>query len=93
MVVLLPGIFPLLYASLNILAFLVFALDKFGAKAKAYRSMEHSLLCAAVLGPWGALAAMLVLRHKIRHVKFLLVPFLCILHLSLFFWLFPGVSE
>jgi len=92
MVVTFPGIFPLLYASLNILAFLVFALDKFSAKVNAYRSTEHSLLGAAVLGPWGAMAAMLILRHKTRHVKFLLVPFLCILHLSLFFWLFPGVS-
>jgi len=92
MVVSLSGIFPLLYASLNTLAFLVFVLDKFGAKVNAYRITEHSLIGAAVLGPWGALAAMLVLRHKTRHVKFLLVPLLCILHLSLFFWLFPGVS-
>ncbi|OPX62009.1 MULTISPECIES: DUF1294 domain-containing protein [unclassified Methanoregula] len=92
MVVSLSGIFPLLYTGLNILAFLAFALDKFSAKMKAYRSTENSLLGAAAIGPWGALAAMILFRHKNRHVKFLLVPFLCILHLFLFFWLWPGAS-
>lgn len=86
MVIQLFDIVPLLYASLNALAFLLFALDKFGAKMKAYRSMEITLLGAAALGPWGALAAMLIFRHKTRHVTFLLVPFFCILHLFLFLW-------
>jgi uncharacterized membrane protein YsdA (DUF1294 family) len=88
----LPHIPVILYAVLNILAFIVFAHDKFRAKMKAGRSPEESLLLIVALGPLGALIAMAVFRHKTRHWKFILVPVFLILHLILFFWLWPQVA-
>jgi len=82
----------ILYAVLNILAFIVFTHDKFRAKMKVGRSPEESLLLIAVLGPLGALIAMAVFRHKTRHMKFILVPVFLILHLLLFFWLWPHIA-
>jgi uncharacterized membrane protein YsdA (DUF1294 family) len=80
------------YAGLNILAFVVFTYDKFRATVMMGRSSETSLLLVAALGPPGALLAMMVFRHKTRHMKFILVPVFFILHLILFVWLWPQVA-
>jgi uncharacterized membrane protein YsdA (DUF1294 family) len=82
----------ILYAGLNILAFVVFTGDKFRAKVMMGRRSETSLLLVAALGPPGALLAMIVFRHKIHHVKFILVPVFFILHLILFVWLLPRIA-
>jgi uncharacterized membrane protein YsdA (DUF1294 family) len=77
----------LLYAVLNLMAFVVFARDKLKAQRKEARTPENTLLFIAALGPLGALTAMMVLRHKTRHLKFILVPVFFVLHLLLFGWL------
>ena len=78
--------FPLLilitiYTSLNILTFGIFVLDKHRAKTRAWRIPENTLLAFAAVGPFGALAAMKVFRHKTRHTKFLLIPVFVFIHL------------
>ena len=83
-----PDIIILLYAGLNLAAFVSFALDKFKARRNAWRTPERTLLSLAVFGPFGALAAMVVFRHKTRHVKFVLVPVFVILHTMTIVWLF-----
>jgi len=81
----------ILYCSLNILALVVFTYDKLKSKINRARLSELSLLFIAAIGPFGALIAMGVFRHKIRHVKFILVPVFCILHMFLVIWLWPQV--
>jgi uncharacterized membrane protein YsdA (DUF1294 family) len=80
--------YSIIYAGLNVLAFGAFVLDKYKAKTNAYRIPETTLLIFAVCGPFGALLAMQVFRHKTRHAKFFLVPFLAIIHLLLIIYLF-----
>jgi uncharacterized membrane protein YsdA (DUF1294 family) len=82
----------IIYVCLNILAFAVFTFDKLMAKVKMGRISENSLLLLAALGPFGALTAMMGFRHKIRHVKFFLVPVLLILHMLLVVWLWSHVA-
>ncbi len=72
-----------IYSGLNLLAFAVFACDKLTAKTGMARCPENLLLLFAGAGPAGALAAMMVFRHKTRHIKFFLVPVFFILHLFL----------
>ncbi len=78
-----------MYAGLNILAFVVYAHDKLKAKMGMGRSAERVLLFVAAVGPFGALAAMMAFRHKIRHRKFFLVPVFALLHAALIVWLWP----
>ncbi len=80
------------YAGLNILAFAVFSYDKLLAKVKGGRHSENFLLLIVFLGPIGALAAMMGFRHKIRHMRFFLVPVFFILHMLLFIWLWPQIA-
>ncbi|WP_400164273.1 DUF1294 domain-containing protein [Brevibacillus sp. TJ4] len=66
-------------------ALLVMAKDKSAAKQGGFRIPEKSLLLTAALGGGaGVLLAMLLYRHKTRHVSFqLLVPLCCLVHLLL----------
>jgi uncharacterized membrane protein YsdA (DUF1294 family) len=82
----------IIYVCLNILAFAVFTYDKLMAKVKMGRISENFLLLLAALGPIGAVIAIVGFRHKIRHVKFFLVPVFLILHIFLFVWLWSHVA-
>lgn len=80
----------LIYAFVvNIFCFLLFGIDKFKAKRNFWRIPEWVLLtCALVGGSVGALAGMFLFRHKIKHLKFIiLVPLFFILHLVLLYFL------
>ena len=58
-------------SGINILAFLVFGLDKRKARKDRWRVPEATLLLLAVIGgSVGALLGMIVFRHKTRHNKF-----------------------
>ncbi len=83
----------IIYAGLNILVFAFFIWDKLMAKVKMGRISETSLLLLAALGPAGALTGMVGFRHKIYHVKFILVPVFFILHVLLVVLLWPQISE
>ena len=72
-------------AAVNLVAFLLYGLDKLKAKRGAWRIPEATLLLLALLGgSLGAFLGMEVFRHKTRHVKFkVLVPVFLLLHIVL----------
>jgi uncharacterized membrane protein YsdA (DUF1294 family) len=72
------------YLLLNAGAAALFYLDKRRARRGQWRISETMLLTFAFFGPFGALAAMKVFRHKTQKTKFLLVPLFAALHLVLF---------
>jgi uncharacterized membrane protein YsdA (DUF1294 family) len=59
---------------INGVSLTLFGVDKLKSIKKRWRIPENQLLLLAFLGPFGAYAAMLLFRHKIRKIKFLLVP-------------------
>jgi uncharacterized membrane protein YsdA (DUF1294 family) len=64
---------------MNVSAFFLYRHDKRAAQKNEWRISENALLVAALLGPFGAFAAMRRYRHKTKHMKFLLVPIFMIL--------------
>jgi len=64
-------IFFLYLMAVNVLAFLLFGLDKWKAKHKKWRIPEATLLGIAVIGgSIGALLGMMVWHHKTKHKNF-----------------------
>lgn len=51
---------------INVLAFIMFAIDKYKAKKRKYRISEKVLLTLLFLGSVGGYLAMLICRHKTR---------------------------
>ena len=84
-------VIPLTLACLNLISLGAFGLDKHKAGMKAWRIPERTLLLLALFGPFGALAGMLVFRHKTRHMKFLLVPLFALAQVLLFLYLFTPI--
>lgn len=70
---------------INILAFILYGVDKKKAEKDKYRIPESRLILVAVLGgSFGALLGMIVFRHKIRKNKFrITVPLFAVLYLAL----------
>jgi uncharacterized membrane protein YsdA (DUF1294 family) len=87
-----PRVLVIICTGLNVLAFVVFSHDKIRAKMRTGRSSEDLLLLAGALGPFGALTAMVVFRHKTRHTKFLLVPVFAMVDLLLIVWFWPFIT-
>ena len=75
----------LLLAAVNLLAFVLYGVDKLKAKKGAWLIPEATLLLVAFLGgSLGALLGMEIFRHKTKHAKFrILVPLFLILHIAL----------
>jgi len=71
-----------LYALVNSVVFCMYAYDKHMARAGGWRIPEHTLLGAALFGPFGAYGAMLLFRHKTRKMKFYLVPAFMVIHIA-----------
>jgi uncharacterized membrane protein YsdA (DUF1294 family) len=82
-----PAGFFALCCCTSLLAFAAFALDKRRAKRNGWRIPENTLLLLALFGPFGALLAMQLFRHKTRHAKFALVYVFALVHAGLFLWL------
>ncbi|MFA5365811.1 MAG: DUF1294 domain-containing protein [Candidatus Bathyarchaeia archaeon] len=59
---------------LNLISLAIFGVDKLKSIHKKWRIPETTLLLVAFFAPFGAYAGMLLFRHKIRKIKFLLVP-------------------
>lgn len=72
------------YALLNGIVFSFYTFDKRAARKNTWRTPENQLLFLALLGPFGACAAMQIFRHKTRKLKFYTVPVFAILHIALF---------
>jgi uncharacterized membrane protein YsdA (DUF1294 family) len=62
-----------IFAIINCFSLTAFAVDKIQSKKGAWRISEISLILIALFAPYGALAGMLLLRHKTRKPKFLLL--------------------
>lgn len=80
------GAFFVGYAVLvNIVAYLMYARDKKAAKKRQWRIPEATLITVALLGgSVGAFAAMKLLRHKTKHLKFTFtVPVVMVLQIAL----------
>lgn len=77
---------------LNLVAFTAFYRDKRSAERMAWRISEKTLLTLALLGPFGAMVAMRIFRHKTRKAKFRLVPLFLCLHVALAAILIPMQS-
>lgn len=75
-------IFTYYLLGINFTTWVAFGLDKGRAKAGKWRIPERTLLIlAAVGGSVGALAGMLLFRHKTKKAKFVVgVPVLLVLH-------------
>ena len=88
-----PVAIRLIYAvliAINVIAFVVYGVDKKRAIHDERRIPEATLLTlAAAFGSVGALFGMYTFRHKTRKPKFAYgVPVLLAAHLALFYWLF-----
>ena len=70
----------------NLLAFVLFGLDKYRARKSRRRISENTLLAFAVAGgSVGALIGIKLWRHKTKHAKFYIgVPAMLLLQLMLF---------
>ena len=74
---------------INIITFIVYAVDKFKAINKKERISELSLfLLGFIGGPIGALMAMLLFRHKTKKIKFYFLNILYIVIWILLLWRF-----
>ena len=80
----------LFYIIINVITFIAFVVDKWKAKANAWRIPEAQLLGLCFIGgAFGGYAAMQLVRHKTRHFKFTIgVPIMCLLHLCICYYLF-----
>ena len=67
---------------INIAAWIMYGLDKWKAKRGDWRISERALLLVALAGgSVGALAGMLMFRHKTKKAKFVVgVPVMLVLH-------------
>lgn len=74
----------------NVMAFILYGMDKRYAVKKKYRIRESTLLGIAFIGgSLGALLAMQIFRHKTRKYKFSIgVPFFLILQIAYMIFFF-----
>lgn len=74
---------------MNAAGFLVMTLDKFFAKTNSWRVPEKTLMgLAAFGGSIGVWLAMYIVRHKTKHMKFVIgVPTILALQILLAVWL------
>ena len=83
-------IFLVLLIVMSLVGAVLTVKDKLAAKRRKVRVPERALMAAGLFG--GALvmlAVMLVIRHKTRHVKFMLgLPLFVILHAAAAYFLF-----
>lgn len=86
------GLFCGYILCINIITFVMYALDKIKAKAGAWRISEFALMILAVIGgSAGALLAMIVCRHKIRVPRFRFgIPVIIILQVAVFYFIGTG---
>ena len=82
------------FVSINVITFVVYALDKRKAKQSKWRIRESTLLwLAAIGGSIGALLAMKILRHKTLHNQFKYgVPLILVVQIAIgaaigYFWI------
>ncbi len=85
----------ILIAILNLISFSLFALDKFFAIKGMWRISEKTLLLSAVfMGAFGAILAMLLVRHKTKKTLFVvMLPFVMISQILLLSFLMMYIKS
>lgn len=76
------GIIGIYYICVNIIAFILYGLDKKYAREGRWRTPEKTLLGIAMIGgAAGAWIGMQTFRHKTKHMSFrMLVPLFAVVH-------------
>lgn len=76
---------------INLIAFVVFGIDKRKARKEQWRVPESTLFILAIIGgSIGALLGMLAFRHKTKHRKFTIgIPLILALQTALLVTLWP----
>lgn len=84
-----PPIVPVIYASMSVIAFLAYGLDKSAARTHRWRTPESTLHFFELLGGWpGALIAQGSFRHKTRKFSYQLAFWLIVaINLGILSWL------
>lgn len=74
---------------INIITFIVYADDKRRARRGSWRTSEATLVLLAVVGgSVGAVLAMLLLRHKTRHSRFVIgIPTILVVQILIAFFM------
>jgi uncharacterized membrane protein YsdA (DUF1294 family) len=75
----------ILLLAINLICLITFGIDKFNSKRRGPRTPEKRLLALGFFGPFGALAGMLLFRHKTRKIKFLIIPIFALLQAIILF--------
>jgi len=90
----LPIVVPAFYATISLIAFIAYAIDKSAARKNEWRTPEHTLHLLALFGGWpGALLAQHRLRHKSRKASFLwLFRLTALVNCGALGWLFAGAG-
>lgn len=79
----LTAVIPAIFIVLNVIAFLVYGMDKRKAQNNAWRISESTLIKIAAVCPFGSLIGMNVFRHKTKKAKFRIVTVFAVIHLVL----------
>lgn len=76
--------------AINIIAFIIYGIDKWKAKKNRWRIPEKTLLLlAAIGGSIGSWVGMMIWRHKTKHLKFTIgVPLIFILQFALLIYIY-----
>ena len=70
----------LIFLILNLVAFIVYAIDKWKAQNKRWRIPESTLIAIGAICPWGALGGMYYFRHKTKKPKFKIIWIFAAVH-------------
>ncbi|MBQ3708425.1 MAG: DUF1294 domain-containing protein [Clostridia bacterium] len=88
-----PNILYCYLAVISVIAVIFTVADKVKAKRGAWRVPENTLLLLSALGGSVAmLVTMLLIRHKTKHLKFMLgIPIIIVLQIPVLWWLLTRV--
>lgn len=78
------GIIAVIYLILNLISFLLFAIDKRKAVKNKWRIPEATLILSSVFGIFGGFCGMYIIRHKTKKPKFFIgLPLILIAEIAL----------